>query len=160
MQALYSHSTRPNITVATARGNGIWNLHLQNRLSNAALYVLQALADALRQCQLPLQQQDHRLLRSSAPPFTASAAYHLAMAQHPTGNRQPSPPHLAVLGSTEMKAFPLAHTPSSPPCSSFTSSPPYYLKPNMTLLMPTPGDTGTPLPPLPSSTPSLVKGRC
>lgn len=87
MPALYSHSTRPNITVAAARGNGLWNLSL--RLSQAAINEMQALANAPMNCQLPLQQDDHRLLISSNRPYTATGAYRLAWTHLPDDPEAP-----------------------------------------------------------------------
>ena len=81
--ALFSHSTRVNISVAHAISSG--DFHLRNRLSSVASSELSNLLDLLSLIQLTPSDTDYRHLRGSASsPFSTAASYSFAFAHLPS----------------------------------------------------------------------------
>ncbi|TVU19909.1 hypothetical protein EJB05_36091, partial [Eragrostis curvula] len=87
--ALFSHSVRPNISVAAVFNLGP-NLALRNRLTTAAQLELDALSIRLSAVTLDTQASDIRKLRSSNAPFTSRGAYLLRFAATPLDPFAPS----------------------------------------------------------------------
>ena len=81
--ALFSHSTRVNISVAHAISSG--DFHLRNRLSSVASSELSNLLDLLSLIQLTPSDTDYCHLRGSASsPFSTAACYSFAFAHLPS----------------------------------------------------------------------------
>uniref|UniRef100_A0A0A9A837 Uncharacterized protein n=1 Tax=Arundo donax TaxID=35708 RepID=A0A0A9A837_ARUDO len=70
MHALFSHSRRPNLSVSMACTTGGWELHLQPRITEAAISELTSLHEALQGVQLRPEEHDERFMHTCQQSFT------------------------------------------------------------------------------------------